>query len=143
MAISNISGSAFVDEILSALHPTTGTKTIGSKTVTAPIKVRLITTLGSGTAAGTELTSGGSYTAGTGISIGSNWAAASAGSQSTNATVSQTNMPAATIVGIELWDSSATPQRLEYSASGGMTSKTTQSGDTLSFTSGAITSAIS
>ena len=139
MAISNISGAAIVNALLDALHPSTGTATVGTKTITAPIKVRLMTANGSDTAAGTELTSGGDYVAGTGISIGSNWSAAASKSKSTNATVSQANMPACTIVGVELWDSSGTPQRIDW---GSMTSKTLQAGDTLSFTSGAITVAI-
>ena len=132
--------TTFTNEILSCLHPTSATKTIGTKTITYPISVRLMTSNGNAASAGTELASGGSYVATTGISTGANWAAASSGSQSTNAAVSQANMPAATVVGIELWDNSGTPQRLEY---GSMTSKTTQAGDTLTFTSGAITSAIS
>jgi hypothetical protein len=45
-------------------------------------------------------------------------------------------MPAATIVAVEVWDSAGTPVRLWQ---GSMTSKTTNSGDTLSFASGAIT----
>lgn len=139
MSISNISGFALLNEIVSALHPTSGTKTVGSLTITFPISVRLMTANGSATAAGTELTSGGSYVAGTGISTGANWAAVSGGSQATNAVVSQTNMPAATIVGIETWDANGTPRRIEY---GSITSKTTVAGDTLSFASGAITSAI-
>jgi len=139
MAISNISGSAMVDALLNALHPSSGTATVGTKTITAPIKVRLMTANGSDTAAGTELGSGGSYVAATGINIDTNWAASSAKSKATNATVSQTNMPSATVVGVELWDSSGTPQRIDW---GSMTSKTTTSGDTLSFTSGAISVAI-
>ena len=125
-------------EVLLTIHPTTGTKTLGTKTITAPIVLRLMTANGSATANGTELASGGSYVAGTGLSIGANWAAPSGTSQSSNAAVSQANMPAATTVGVELWDSSGTPQRIEH---GSMTSKTTQAGDTLTFTSGAITSA--
>lgn len=131
---------AFAQEILLSIHPTSGTKTIGTKTITAPIAIRLMTANGSATANGTELTSGGSYVAGTGLSIGANWAAPSGTSQSTNAAVSQANMPAATIVGVELWDASGTPQRIEF---GSMTNKTTQAGDTLTFTSGAVTSAFS
>lgn len=139
MSISNIAGFALLDEIVSALHPTSATKTIGALTITFPIKIRLMTANGNSTTAGTELTSGGSYVAGTGLSIGANWAAVSGGSQATNAIVSQTNMPAATIVGIELWDSNGTPKRTEW---GSITSKTTVAGDTLSFASGAVTSAI-
>jgi L-alanine-DL-glutamate epimerase-like enolase superfamily enzyme len=129
-----------VNGILTALHPTSSTATIGTLTITYPISVRLMTANGNAGTGGTELGSGGDYVAATGMSVAGNWATASAGSQSTNAAVSQANMPAATVVGIELWDNSGTAQRLEY---GSMTSKTTQAGDTLTFTSGAITSAIS
>jgi hypothetical protein len=140
MAISNISGFALLDAIVTALHPTSGTTTIGALTITFPIKIRLMTAAGNSTTAGTELTSGGSYVAGTGISTSTDWAATSGGSQATNAVLSQTNMPAATITAIELWDSNGTPKRIEY---GNLSaSKTTASGDTLSFASGAITSAI-
>lgn len=133
--------------ILTAMHPTSGSATLGSLTITSPNKIRLMTAQGTATATGTELATGGSYVAQSttpasgGISIGANWAAASAGSQATNAVVSQTNMPAATIVGIEIWDGHATtPVRIEYTTS--FTSKTTASGDTLSFASGAISSAL-
>lgn len=140
MALSNISGNAWCDVILTALHPTSGTATLGSLTVTFPIKIRLMTAAGTQTAAGTELGSGGSYVAGTGLSIGANWGAAATGSQAINAVVSQTNMPVATIPAIELWDSNGTPKRMEF---GNLTaSKTTASGDTLSFASGALTSAL-
>jgi hypothetical protein len=129
--------------ILTAMHTGSGTATIGSVTVTGPNRIRLLTATNStSTAAGTELTTGGSYTAGNngGISMGTNWAAASGGSQATNAVISQANMPATTITSIELWDSTATNVRQEF---GNLTaSKTTGAGDTLSFASGAITSAL-
>jgi hypothetical protein len=141
MSLSNSTGSLLCNAILAAMHPTSGTTTIGTLTITAPIKIRLMTAAGSQTTNGTELGSGGSYVAATGLSIGANWAAPSGASQATNAVISQTNMPVATIPAIELWDSSATPQRMEF---GNLTtSKTTASGDTLSFASAAITSAIS
>jgi hypothetical protein len=142
MALDNAGTTLLANAILTALHPVAATATIGTKTITYPILVRLMTANGTATANGTELTTGGSYTAaGTGITTGpgANWAAASAGSQATNAICSQTNMPAATIVGIELWDSTATKIRTEW---GSMTSKTTSAGDTLSFASGAISSAL-
>lgn len=140
MAISNISGFALLNEIVSAMHPTSGTKTIGSLTITYPLAVRLMTAAGSATAAGTELASGGSYVNATGISVGANWGSVSSGAQATSAALSQANMPAATIVGIELWDSSGTKRRIEYGNLAA--SKTTSSGDTLSFASGAITSTL-
>jgi hypothetical protein len=144
MALSNISGNLICDVILTALHPTSGTTTLGSLTITFPIRIALLSAAGSQTAAGTQI-SGGSYVAvasgAGGISIGANWGAAASASQAINATVSQTNMPAVTTTSIELWDSNATNKRLEF---GNLTaSKTTTAGDTLSFASAAITSAIS
>lgn len=140
MAISNISGFALLNEIVSALHPTSGTKTIGGLTITYPLAIRLMTAAGSATAAGTELASGGSYVNGTGISLGANWGSVSSGSQATSAAVSQTNMPAATIPAIELWDNSGTKRRIEY---GDLAApRTTSAGDTLSFASGSIASTL-
>jgi hypothetical protein len=142
MSLDNAGTTLLANKILNALHPTSGTTTLGAQTITFPILVRLMTANGTATANGTELTTGGSYTtASTGITTGpgANWSAASAGSQATSAICSQTNMPAATIVGIELWDSTATKIRTEW---GSMTSKTTSAGDTLSFASAAITSAL-
>lgn len=122
------------NQILEAIHATT---TLVAST--APIKTRLMTAVGSATANGTELTTSGGYTSGTGAPT-STWAAAASGSQATNAIVSVTNMPATTINGIENWDSAGTPKRQEL---GNLTvAKTTASGDTLSFASGAITSAL-
>jgi hypothetical protein len=77
---------------------------------TTPIKCRLMTANGSGTAAGTEVT-GGSY-----VSQTATFAAASAGSKSTNANLTYTSMPAVTVVGVELWDSAGTPIRRWWGA---------------------------
>ncbi len=141
MTISNSATGRIADEIIKTLHPTSATLTLGTLTLTYPILIRLMATNGSATTDGTAITDGGSYVNASGISIGANWAAVSSGtgSQATNAAVSQTNMPAATTVGIELWDSTATKKRMEL---GTITSKTTVLGDTLTFSSGAITSAL-
>lgn len=128
------------NEILTWMHGGAATTAL-----TTPIRLRLLTAMGNATTPGTELATGGSYvqTAASGATggISTAWAAASAGSQATNAVAQQTNMPAATIVGIEIVDSNATAvKRVEY---GTLTaSKTTSAGDTLSFASGAITSAL-
>jgi hypothetical protein len=109
--------------------------------------VRLMTVIGSSTANGTEL-AGGSYVAGTGIvyttgSTGTFTTPAygtGQGSTQTSATLSQAGMPAATTVGIEIWDSAGTPLRWIW---GNLASNvTTNSGDTLSFGSGAIAAAL-
>lgn len=113
------------DEILTLL--TTGT---GGPAITTPIKVALVTANGTDTAAGTEVT-GGSYARQTAA-----WAAAASGSVATNATITFTNMPAATVVGVEVYDSTATPKREFW---GPLTaSKTTNPGDTLTIASGAL-----
>jgi hypothetical protein len=94
---------------------------------TTPLKCRLMTANGSSTSAGTEVT-GGSYTSQT-----VTFNAASSLSASATATVSFTGMPAATVVGVELWDSAGTPLRKHWGALAA--NKTTNAGDILSLTS--------
>jgi hypothetical protein len=105
----------------------------------ATSKLRIYTVVGTATAAGTEVATGGGYTAGTGVTL--SWAASASGSQATNAIASITNYPRAeTVTSAEVWDAAGTPKRVEW---GNLTSsKTMASGDTLSFASGAITSAL-
>lgn len=108
-------------------------------TVTAPTRVRIMTVNGTSTTNGTEVVTGGGYTSGAGAPSVT-WAAPAAGSQATNAIVSITNYPRAeTVVGAEIWDS--TPKRIEWGALSA--SKTMAAGDTLSFASAAISSALS
>lgn len=106
---------------------------------TGPLRCRLMTANGSATTAGTELATSGGYTSGTGAPTVT-FAAASAGSAASSAAITVTNMPAATIVGIELWDSAGTPVRKWYGALS--TSKTTNAGDTFSIAAGSITAAL-
>lgn len=122
------------NEILSYLHGGGAPPAI-----TGLIHVRLMTTNGTATSNGTELGTAQGYTAGTGAPTIASWSAAASQSQATSAAVSVANMPAATIVGIELWSSDATPKRTEF---GSHTSKVVASGDTLTYASGAITSSI-
>lgn len=105
--------------------------------------LRLMTVNGSSTVNGTEL-AGGSYVPGTGIafSTGTSGAfsaaayASGSGTIQTNTTLSQAGMPAATTVGIEIWDSAGTPLRWPW---GSLASAiTTNNGDTLSFAAAAI-----
>ena len=109
--------------------------------LTTPMHVRLLTAIGSATANGTEVATGGGYTSGTGAPTVTYGAAAS-GSQASNAIVSVTNYPRAeSVAAIEIWDSTGTPKRVEFGAiTGG--AKVMAAGDTLSFASGAITSAL-
>lgn len=102
-----------------------------SYSVTTPIKLALMTSNGTDSAAGTEV-SGGSYARQT-IAFGS----AASGQIANSSTINFTAMPTATVVGIEIYDSAGTPKRLAY---GSLTaSKTLASGDTLQFGSSSIT----
>jgi hypothetical protein len=98
--------------------------------------IRLMTATGSQAAAGTELTSGGSYVAGTGIAVTFDAAVVATGTYSatkSSQACSQTNMPAATVPSIELWLSAVRRFWGTLTAS-----KTTASGDTLSFPAAAV-----
>lgn len=120
------------------LDASLGTSTIVA--TTTPMHVRLMTVNGSATAAGTELATGGGYTSGTGAPTVT-FGAASAETATSNLAVNVTNMPATTIVGIELWDSAGTPIRKWWGAL--TASKTTNSGDTFSIASGSLTATLS
>lgn len=100
------------------------------------IKCRLMTANGSATAAGTELATSGGYTSGAGAPSVT-FAAATGGSAASNSAVTVTNMPATTIVGVELWDNGGTPARKWWGALAA--NKTTNSGDTFSIASGSLT----
>lgn len=105
----------------------------------APLKCRLMTAVGTSSVNGTELVSGGSYVAATGLSPAT-MAAAAAGSAASSVALTQTNMPAATITAIELWDSAGAPIRKWW---GLLTaSKTTNLGDTFTIAAGSLTAAM-
>jgi len=115
---------------------------LGTATIVAtvtPMKCRLMTAIGTATAAGTELTTGGSYVAATGLSPAT-MAAASAGSAVTSVALTQTNMPAATITAVELWDSAGTPLRKWFGALS--SNKTCNLGDTFTIASGSLTAGL-
>lgn len=97
---------------------------------TTPMKLALLTVAATATAAGTEVT-GGSY-ARQSIAMTS----ASSGACSNTALITFTNMPAGTIVGVNIYDSNATPRRAWF---GALTSSfTTVAGDAVTFAVGAI-----
>lgn len=102
---------------------------------TTPLKVALVTTLGTDTAAGTEVT-GGTYTRqDLTVAAGVNGATANA------ADIIFTGMPATTVVGVEVWDSATTPVRLWYGPL--TTERTTAAGDDSRFLAGDLTLALS
>ena len=98
---------------------------------TTPLKTRLMTANGTSSSNGTEVT-GGSYASQT-----TTFAAASAGSAASSVAVTVTGMPAVTVVGVELWDSNATPKRQWWGALSA--NKTTNAGDTFTIPSGSLT----
>jgi hypothetical protein len=77
---------------------------------TTPLKVALMTANGDDATAGTEVTGGG-YARQT-LTV----AAAVNGATSNSADMVFTNMPAVTVVGVEVWDSALTPVRLWHDA---------------------------
>lgn len=102
---------------------------------TAPLMVRLMTANGSDSAAGTEVTNAGGSTYAPVSAAFS--AAVGAGNSSNSADIVFTNMPAATIVGIEIWDSAGTPFRWWWGPS--VLPKSTNLGDTLRILAGQLT----
>ncbi|MFF4090391.1 hypothetical protein ACFYY9_26445 [Streptomyces nigra] len=102
---------------------------------TTPLKVALVTANGSDTAAGTEV-AGGSY-ARKNLTV----AAAVNGATSNSADLVWTGMPAATVVGVEVWDNAGTPVRLWYGPLAA--SRTVASGDELRIPAGSLTFSIS
>jgi hypothetical protein len=101
---------------------------------TGNMMLALATATGTASTAGTEVT-GGSYSR-----KQITFAAPSGGATSNNAAINFTSMPAATVTGIDIYDSAGTPVRRAYAAL--TASKTTGAGDTLSFASGAITASL-
>lgn len=98
---------------------------------TGPLHLRLMTANGSVSANGTEVT-GGSYAQQT-IAFG----AAAGQSTSNTGAISIAGMPACTVVGVELWDSSATPKRKRW---GPLTASVTYTaGDTATLAVGDLT----
>lgn len=130
--------SALANATLDAWYPaSSSTTTVGSVTLTGPAKVRLMTANGSDTAAGTELATSGGYTAG-GSAL--TMAAAASESKASSAAASWSNMPAASITGVETWDSSGTPLRIQWD--GFASAVSVASGDTLTIPSGSLTAGL-
>lgn len=101
---------------------------------TTPMKLALVTVLGTITAAGTEV-AGGSYARQT-LAM----SAASAGSASNSAIITFTNMPAVTVVGVDVYDSNASPRRCWFGPLA--SARTTAAGDQLQFAVASIVASI-
>lgn len=114
------------------LDASLGTTTYAAPT--SPLKLALDTSTGSNSAAGTEVT-GGSYARQT-IVFGS----AAAGVSNSSNSISFTNLPACTVTGIEIFDSSGTPRRAWVGAL--TASKTVSAGDSLSFSPSSVSATL-
>lgn len=110
--------------------------TAAAWTAVPGVKVRLTTTAGTSTAAGTEL-SGTGYTAG-GAAV--TFATSTVGSSASSSTVSWTNTSGGswTLVAVEVWDTSGTPVRLAFGTLTGQPI-TVPNGATFQITSGNLT----
>lgn len=98
---------------------------------TAPLQVRLMTANGSDSSAGTEVTdAGGSAYTPQDVTF----TTAASGATANNGALTFTNMPAVTVVGIEIWDDAGSPVRLAYGALSA--EKTTNLGDTFTIATG-------
>ena len=145
MTDRNTGGNNLANKLMQAMYTSSTSFTItpgtggGSAfTITPPYKLRLMTATGSNTANGTEA-SGNGYTTG-GNSMGATAFGAPSGGVSTNSnavsfTASGGNLGGAAIVGIEIWDTAATPLRY---LQGSITSVTVATGNTLQFASASI-----
>ncbi|KPC64433.1 hypothetical protein ADL27_61080 [Streptomyces sp. NRRL F-6602] len=123
-ALTNTAENRAVDFImgLTATAPTT------------PLRVALVTTNGDDATAGTEVT-GGTY-ARQNLSV----AAATGGTTSNSADLVWAGLPAVTVVGVEIWDSAATPVRLWYGALAD--ARTVGAGDDFKLPAGSLTVSI-
>jgi hypothetical protein len=99
----------------------------------APVKVRLCTTTGTASSAGTPV-AGGSYADQT-LAM----SAPSGGSIANSGALNYTGMPAVTVASAEVWDSAGSPVRRWFGAL--TAAKTTNAGDTFTIAAGALTGA--
>jgi len=114
------------NEIVNAIH---GHATFTA--VTTPMKLRLVSAVGSDATAGTAVT-GGSYAPQTYTPV-----AASGGATSNSNLIRFDGMPAGTVAGCELWDSSGTPRRIWHTTLSSPPTMT--AGQALEFAIGAAT----
>lgn len=103
---------------------------------TMPYMVRLMTANGSDSAAGTEVVNSGGSTYSP-QSVAFPAAVGSGGPVGSTADVVFTNMPACTVVGVELWDSAGTPFRWWWGAA--VASQVVNAGGTLRILAGQLT----
>lgn len=102
---------------------------------TLPLKLRLMSANGSDSTPGTEVVNaGGSSYAPQNVTIGA--AVGNGGPVTNTADVTFSNMPAGTVVGVEVWDSAGTPFRWWWGPLN--VSKATNLGDPATFLAGQL-----
>lgn len=132
--------TTFANDVLDAIYDTgaSGTLALGPVSsrvnYTLPFKCRLTTTVSTAGTPGTAV-SGGSYAD---QSIAGSMAAASAGSKSSNAALTFSNMPACTWADVMVVDSTGTPKNMTFRG-GSSLAKTVNAGDTALIPSGSFT----
>jgi hypothetical protein len=141
--MANMTDRTRADAILQAILTSSTSFTItpgtggGSAfTVTPPFHLRLMSTAGSNTSNGTELSATG-YTAG-GTTMGATAFGAPASGVQSNSNAESWTAGAAwsAVLAIEIWDTAGTPLRW---LQGGITSVTLANGNTLTFAAASIT----
>lgn len=103
---------------------------------TTPIRLRLMTAIGSASSNGTEVTNSGGSTYASQDATAATPAGATNGVLANNSAITFTNMPAATITAVELWDSAGSPRRTTWGSL--TTSKTTALGDSLTIAASSL-----
>lgn len=104
---------------------------------TLPLMARLMTANGTDATPGTEVVNaGGSAYTPQPVTFTAAATVAGVTTSSNSADVTYANMPSTTVVGVEIWDSAATPFRWAYGPLN--TSKTTNLGDPAKFLAGSL-----
>lgn len=102
---------------------------------TGPIRGRLMTANGTASSNGTEVVNSGGSTYAS-QDVGAAITSVAALPVVNSGVITWTNLPTATIVGLELWDSNATPKRKYFGALAA--SKTVALGDSLTIAAGSL-----
>ncbi len=101
----------------------------------SPVRGRLMSANGTWTANGTELTNAGG-SAYASVDVTSKLGTVAASAVTNTSDITWTNLPASTVVGLELWDSAGTPKRKWFGALSA--SKTVALGDSLTIAASAL-----
>lgn len=128
--MANIDAVEALNQVAASLGEAAYVATVG------PIRGRLMTANGTATVNGTEVVNSGGSTYAS-QDVGAAITSVASLPITTSAAVTWTNLPTATIVGLELWDSAGTPKRKWFGALAA--SKAVSLGDSLSIAAGALT----